>query len=103
MQRGKQKAVLTRTEQNARELCTRIFRESLYSPEFIELHMESTTPLLVPLLQRLEREILEHLADELLKRASSCDLDRRMFHLPASEEKLKGIFTQLTEQWRDSD
>ena len=99
----KQKVSLTHQEQTAREICVRIFTQEIYSKEFLNQHLDNSVPLLVPLINRLEQEIIAYLIDRLLRHATSCELDNRSFHLPCSERKLKELFSGLMGQWRDTD
>jgi hypothetical protein len=100
---AKQKFSFTHKQQLAREICVRVFREEAYSKEFIERHIQSSMPMVVPLIARHETDILGYLAERLLRKAQSCDLDKRLFHLPCSEEKLKLLFYELVDAWKDTD
>lgn len=103
MKSAKAKVSLTHREQTAREICVRIFREEFYSPEFLQQHLDSSMPLLVPLLARYEQEIIAYLADRLLRKAAPCEDNKTLFHLPISETKLRLLFQENVEGWRDTD
>jgi len=100
---AKPKIVLTHRQQVSREICVRIFSEQLYSKEFIEGHISDSMPKVVQLLARHEQEVLAYLIDRLLRHATSCEADKRMFHLPCSESKLKVLFNELVDSWTDTD
>lgn len=103
MRKTKQKTAFTHREQFCREILIRVYNEEAYSREFIEGHIQAAMPKLLPLMERHEQEVIAYLADRLLRSATSCDLDRRLFHLPASEAKLKQLFFAEVDQWRDTD
>jgi hypothetical protein len=103
MRHVKQKTAFTHREQFCREILVRVFNEDAYSKEFIEGHIQACMPKLLPLMQRHEEEILAYLADRLLRHATSCGLDGRLFHLPCSEAKLKQLFFTEVDFWRDTD
>ena len=100
---AKQKTSLTHRQQVCREICVRVFNEEAYSKEFIERHISASMQKLLPLLARHEQEVLAYLIDRLLRYATACKEDNRMFHLPCSETKLKVLFNELVDGWRDTD
>lgn len=100
---AKQKTSFTHRQQVCREICVRVFNEEAYSKEFIERHISASMPKLLPLLARHEQEVLAYLIDRLLRYATACKEDNRMFHLPCSETKLKLLFNELVDGWRDTD
>lgn len=97
------KIALTHREQVCREMLVRIYSEKTYSREFLERHIAESTPQLLPLLERHEKEVLAYLADRLMRIAVGCKLDQTKFHLPCSEIKLKQLFYELVDSWRDTD
>lgn len=99
----KQKTTLTHKEQLCREICVRIFNEESYSKEFIEGHIENSMPKVLPMISRHERDILGYLAERLLRYAKSCEADLTQFHLPSCEDKLRKMFYELVDGWRDTD
>lgn len=103
MREAKQKTTFTHRQQVCREICVRIFDEESYSKEFIEGHIQRSLPKVHAILMRHEQDILGYLTDRLLRHATGCELDNRMFHLPASESKLKQLLFAEVDSWSDTD
>jgi hypothetical protein len=97
------KVALSHREQTCREMLVRIYSEKTYSKEFIEQHIKESTPQLLTLLERHEKDVTAYLADRLMRYAQSCDLDKTKFHLPCNESKLRMMFANFLDGWRDTD